>query len=297
MKPLRSGLAAMVLAGLASQAGAQHADFVLFGKDFKGSTPAAYQPQHRFVHPMTSPYFHEDSFVTTDIRAYFLYHDFPTGGVINGGTAKVYAAQVRVALTDTLQLVAYKDGYTDLDAGLSNDSGYNDIAAGLKWNFLQNWEQQLHAAVGAGYEFPVGDPSVLHNNGEVRFWGSVNKGFDRLHLGLTGNVFFGTSGDEPLGNSDYLSWHAHVDYYVCDWFSPTVELNGYHTFNPNDEVVGFSGIDVTNLGGGDDVVTMAVGAEIRPTQRAAIRAAYEFPLTDGDDLYGYRITASLVLSF
>jgi hypothetical protein len=295
MKKVLSATAAVLLAG--SMASAQHADFVLFGKDFKGATPQAYQPEHRFVHPMTSPYFHEDSFVTTDVRAYLLYHNFPNGGVIDGGTAKVYAAQIRVALTDQLQLVAYKDGYTDFDAGLISDDGWNDIAAGLKWNFLQNWEQQFHAAVGAGYEVPWGDADVLQNNGEVRIWGSVNKGFDRIHLGLTGNIFFGTSDDEALGNSDYASWHFHADYYVCNWFSPSIEFNGYHIINENDEVVPFSGIDVTNLGGGDDVVTMAVGAEVRAADNIAVRAAYEFPLSDGEDLYGTRVTASLVISF
>lgn len=292
-----SSLVIGALLAATSLASAQHADFVLFGKDFRGTPPADFKPEHRFVHPMTSPYFHEDSFVTTDIRGYFLLHNFPDGGVINGGDAKVYAAQVRVALTDRLQLVAYKDGYTDLDAGLIQSDGWNDVAAGLKWSFLQDWKNQFHAAIGAGYELPVGDPSILHNNGEVRGWASVNKGFDRLHLGLTGNVFFGTSNNEPLGNSDYFSWHAHVDYYVCKWFSPAVEFNGYHTFNKNDEVVPFSGIDVTNLGGGDDVVTMAVGGEFRLTDDIAVRGAFEFPLTDGEDLYGTRTTLSLVWSF
>lgn len=297
MKGMRCVAVAAILAGFGSAASGQHAKFVLFGPDFRGKTPEAFQPQHQFVHPMTSPYFHEDSFVTTDLRAYFLYHDFPSGGVIDGGTAKVYAAQIRLALTDQLQFVAYKDGYSNLSAGLIDESGWNDVAAGLKWNFLQDWENQFHAAIGVGYEFPIGDPGPLQNNGEVRGWASVNKGFDRLHLGLTGNVFFGTSNNEPLGNSDYLSWHGHIDYYVCDWFSPVIEFNGYHVFNKNDEVVPISGIDVTNLGGGDDVVTMAVGAEFRPWTSTAFRAAYEFPLTDGEDLYGYRITASLVLWF
>jgi hypothetical protein len=294
----RTALAAGVLGVVSLSAGtasAQQSGFVLFGE--RNVTPQGFEPNHRFVHPMTSPYFHEDSFVTTDIRPYFLYHDFPSGGVIDGGTAKVYAAQVRVAITDQIQFVAYKDGYTDFDAGLIDDAGWNDVAAGVKWNFLQNWEQQLHVAVGAGYEFPWGDADALQNNGEVRLWASGNKGFGPLHLGLTGNVFFGTSSDAPLGNSDYFSWHAHVDYYVCKWFSPVVEFNGYHVFNKNDEVVPFSGIDVTNLGGGDDVITMALGGEFRPTPNLALRGAYEFGLTDGEDLYGYRITLSAVIWF
>lgn len=288
--------AAAILGCFTAGASAQHAGFVLFGENFKGSG-AQYTPEQKFVHPISAPYFSEDSFITTDLRGWFLYHKFPRGGIIDGGDAKVYAAEIRVALTEQIQFVAYKDGYTDLDSGLLQDDGWNDVAAGLKWNFLQDWKNQFHAAVGAGYEFPIGDPDILHNNGEVRLWGSVNKGFGPLHLGATGNVFFGMSNDEPFGNSDYFSWHAHVDYYVCKAFSPVIEFNGYHVFNKNDEVLPFSGIDITNLGGGDDVVTMAVGGEIRPCEPFAIRGAYEFPLTNGDDLIDYRVTLSFVWSF
>lgn len=297
MTPLRTVRLAAVLTALAagSAAHAQHAGFVLFGEPSEGASSVP--ETHRFVHPMTSPYFHEDSFVTTDLRGYFLYHDFPSGGVINGGTAKVYALQARLAILNCLQLVAYKDGYTDFDAGLLDDSGWNDVGAGLKWNFIQNWEQQFHMAAGVGYELPVGDPGVLQNDDEIRLWASVNKGFDRLHLGGTFNYFFADDGSEGLGNSDYLSWHAHADYYVHRLFSPVVELNGYHVVDEGTVVLPFSGIDVTNLGGGDDVITIGFGGEARPIDRLALRVAYETPLTNGEDLYGYRITCSAVFSF
>lgn len=268
------------------------AQFVLFPSDQK---PAARPAENKFVHPVTSPYFHEDSFVNTDVRAWFVYHDFPNGGVIDGGSAKVYALQVRVAITDQLQLVAYKDGYTDFDAGLLKDAGWNDLAAGLKWAPIQDHAKQFYLSVGAGYEFPVGDADVLQNDGELRVWAAVNKGFGPLHLGGTVNYFYPTSrSDEPLGYSETLSWHFHLDYYVCEWFSPVVEVNGYHVLNKHGEVVPFSGIDVTNLGGGDDVISLGLGAEIRPAKNLGLRAAWETPLTSGDDLYGWRITVSAV---
>jgi hypothetical protein len=288
---LTTVLAAFLWAG---EVYAQHANFVLFGNP----NPAAEVPaEQRFVHPVTDPYYHEDSFVTSDVRAWFVYHDFPQGGVIKGGTAKDYAVQVRLALTEQLQIVAYKDGYLDFDSGLTNDSGWNDVAAGLKWNFLQDWEDQLHAAVGVGYELPVGDPSVLQNDDELRLWASVNKGFGPLHLGATVNGIWHLGSQDALGDSDRLIWDLHADYFVNRWFSPVVEVNGFHTFNKGNEVVGFSGLDVGNLGGGDDVVTLGLGSEFRPIDDLAFRVAYELPLTNGDQLYGYRVTASLVFSF
>ncbi len=256
-------------------------------------------PEDFPVHPITGPYWHEDSFIGTDLRPVFAYHHFPSE-VFGGGRALVYAAQLRVKLLDNLQLVAYKDGYMDIQLKGYNEPGWNDIAAGLKYAFLQNDELKLHAAVGAAYEFASGDDEVLQDDDEVRFWASINKGFGRLHLGATVNYFLATdNGDDPFGDSNHLSWHFHADYQVCKWFSPVVEVNGYHVLDEGDVVTPFGGSDVLNLGGNksEDVVTAAVGAEIRPCSKFAIRAAYERAISDNVDLWGHRWTFSSVIEF
>ena len=283
---------------VATGASAQHAKFVLFGDP----APAAAEvpAEQKFVHPLTSPYYHEDAFVTSDVRLWAVYQDFPNGGVIDGGSAKVYAAEVRLALTDKLQFIANKDGYVDFDAGLTDESGWNDVAVALKYNFIQNWEKQLHVSAGLGYELPWGDASVLQNDQELRPFIAIDKGFDKLHLGGTFNYFFALGSDDeaPLGNSDTLSWNLHADYWVNKWFSPVVEVNGYHVTHRGEEVVPFSGIDVANLGGGGDVITLGLGGELRATEWLAFRGAYELPLTDDDDdLFGWRLTFSAVISF
>ena len=107
------------------------------------------------VHPVTAPYWHEDSFITTDLRPVFAYHHFP-GEILGGGRGIVAAAQLRVALTKSLQLVAYKDGWMDIDTPGLDDSGWNDIALGLKWAFIQNEPAQFHAALGVAYEAATG---------------------------------------------------------------------------------------------------------------------------------------------
>ena len=286
-----------LLAGFFARADAQHTGFTVWGEPNAeaGNLP----PEHRFVHPLTAPYYHEDSFVTTDVRAWFLYHDFPKSSPIGGGNAKVYALQARVALSDTFQFVAYKDGYSDFNTGALEESGWNDIALGFKCNFIQDWEKQFHAAAGIGYEFKTGQGKMLHNDSELRLWGSLNKGFNRLHLGSTLNLFLAEDKDSGAGNADRLSWHLHADYWINRYYSVVLELNGYHVLDEGREVLPFQGLDALNLGGGknEDVVTIAFGDEFRATDQLSIRGAYEMPLTSKEDLFGYRWTFSAIYSF
>lgn len=294
----RAALSLLLSGAALPVAMAQHAETVLFGEpsDAGLSVPA----ERQAVHPLTSPYFHEDSFVTTDLRAWYVRHNFPNNSPIGGGHATVVAVQARAALTESIQLVAYKDGFVDFNDGAVNDSGMNDIAAGIKWAFLQDWETDTHAALGVGYEIGLGDEEVLQDDDEVRIWGSFNKGFDRLHLGATVNVFFPVGSEDAVGDSDRLSWHLHADYHVHEMFSPVLELNGFQTLSNGDNApLPFSGVDVANLGGGDgeDVITAGYGFEARPADGLALRLAHESPLTSNEDLYGHRWTLSAVWSF
>jgi len=249
---------------------------------------------------LTAPYFNEDSFVTTDLRAWYAIHHFGSDTI--GGEADVYALQVRVALTKSLQLVAYKDGYIAFhDTALGSPEGWNDVGAGLKWAFLQDQTAQLYAAVGIGYEFGWGDDDVLQGTDDLRFWASLNKGFDRLHLGATVNYLVAESkNDGTLGNSDMITAHLHADYRVNDWFSPVVELNGFFVTDEGSGTVGFSGVDAVSIGGGENenTLTGALGFEIRPVGNAlGLRAAYETELNDSTSLFGYRWTFSAVYEF
>lgn len=290
---LLAGLAGLLPVGSAS---AQHAGFVLFGEP--DAAAASVPENQQFVHPITSPYVHENSFITTDIRVWYLYHDFPNANL--GGNAQGAAVQLRMALTDTLQLVAYKDGYLWFDDSVVSDHGMNDLAAGLKWNFYRDTESQLSLAGGVGYELGIGDDEVLQKDDELRLWASADKGFDDLHLGVTFNYFYPTGTEDALGDSERISWHVHADYYICERFSPVVELNGYHTIDASSTApLAFTGVDVANLGGGEsqDVVTLGLGGEFRISPDVAVRIGYELPLTDDNDLFGDRVTASLVWSF
>jgi hypothetical protein len=275
--------------------------FVLFGES--GEAPA---PEEKFVRPLTGPYFHEDSFVTTDVRAWYAVHHFDsdTDAVLSNGEATVAALQVRVALTESLQLVAYKDGYMNFDdaGALGENDGFNDIGAGLKWAFLQDWENNFHMAAGVGYEFGWGDADVLQDTNELRLWLSANKGFGQLHLGAVVNYIYATDDDEGLlnGNSDMLTVHLHADYYLTEWLSPVAEVNGYFAQDSVPGALNISGVDAGSLPGGDgeDTITGALGLELRPLgPEFGLRAAYETELSDNVSLFGHRWTLSAVYEF
>lgn len=297
------GVAVGSLIGLSSVASAD--PFVLFpnapslsytnglaGAD--GSAPQVNQ----FVHPISAPYYHEDSFVTTDLRAWYAYHTFSPNSVLAGGEVQVLAAQVRLALTDDLQFVAYKDGWDHLHSGLIQGDGWNDIAAGLKLEFYRDWSKQTFLSAGVGYQFPFGESSVLQNKEDIRLWLAGDKGIGALHLGGTFNYFFADGAKGVGGASDTISAHLHADYYVCSWFSPVVELNYYHTLK-NRGPLPIQGADFTDLGDGkaDDIWTLAIGGEIRPTSNIGIRAAFERNMNKPTDIFDNRLTLSAVISF
>jgi len=297
-----AAVAATVLPAQAQQAG-----FVLFPNapqlslfpDLAAKSATPLPGDQIFVHPITDPYFHEDSFVSTDLRPAYIYHGFSDHSILDGGEANLVAAQVRVALTDQLQLVAYKDGFMTLHPGLFHADGWNDIAAGLKWEFLQDATDQLYAAFGVGYQFPWGESKVLQNKEELRLWGSIDKGFNKLHLGATFNYFIATGEQGLYGAGDSLSGDVHADYRICDWFSPVVEGNVYHVTSSRHPVLPIQGADVTDLGDGssDDVWTVGVGFEVRPCNSLAIRAAYEKNVSHPSDIFDSRVTVSAVIAF
>lgn len=296
MVPSKSlALMLLAIAGAASAASAQ--GFMLFGD--KNVLPEGDQ---QFVMPITSPFYNENSLVTTDVRLVFAHHRFNDDSILGDDAwANVVGVQARLAFTETLQLVAFKDGYIDLEGDVVDTEGFNDIGAGLKWQFWRDVESNFYAAAGAGYEFSFGQARALQDDSEARVWLSVDKGFGKLHFGGTLNGRFSTSDDDrDNGNSNVLTWHLRADYRLTEKFSPVIEINGYHIINDSDTGVPLNGADVLNFGAtdADPTISGGVGVEYRFTPTVAVRGAFEAPLSDNDEsLFGTRYTFSVVISF
>lgn len=69
------------------------------------------------------------------------------------------------------------------------------------------------------------------------------------------------NGSPILGNSDTFTWHLHADYQVCKYFSPVLEVNGYHV--------------TSNDTGNDGIVTRVQRVDIA-------RPQWEHPQKRGD---------------
>ena len=295
MKRLHYSFFAALFVAICSFATAQGSNFVLLGSG--ESLP----PEKKAVRPITAPFLHEDAFITTDVRGWFLYHE--SGGAQGGvdpGDIDITTVQARVAVTQNLQAIMYKNGYFNDD----NDNGWNDIGVGAKLALFQDVGSQLFISIGAGYEFSTGDDQAFQDTDEYRLFASVNKGFSRLHLGAMANYLASDQqSDGAVGNADLLTIHLHADYYLHALFSPVVEVNGYFVQDANSSAtnIDFSGVDLASINGGEnnDTITYALGFEARVLDESlGLRAAYETQLNNSEDsLFGDRWTFSAVYEF
>lgn len=255
-----------------------------------------------FYEPIGNPLYFESPFNNTGLRLLYLYHGFPDGSQIGGGYANVYAAQVRVALTERLAFIATKDGYTDMNAGiLPPDDGWNDFAIGLKYVIIADKAADFVLTGGLRWEWENGDRGVLMGKTqELSPFISVAKGFDRLHL--LGNVTGRLPMDWNDGNA-IVSWDLHVDYEIAPkvlpGFAPVFEVHGLHYVSDGNALpLSVGGLDYSNIGStdvaGDSVFWAGVGARWKLSPHMSLGSTYEFPLHNPDnDIMGNRVTVDL----
>ncbi|MEL6429577.1 MAG: hypothetical protein AAFR54_10395 [Planctomycetota bacterium] len=258
------------------------------------------QAADHVVHPITAANYSEDGLITTDIRGIYYNQSFPRSEPVGGGSTRVYDFQGRYAVDDRLQLMVSRFGSADVHIGGGKAYDFTDLAIGVKYGILQDDVNRTYVAVGAGYEFAFGDEDTFGDDEEVRLFGAVTQGTGDANYSLSANLLFATGDENVNGDSDRLSIHGHADYLVNDAVSAVVELNYYRVLeNSETFVTDFSGVDLASFGGNEDedVFTIGLGGELRATRDLRLRIAYESPLSDNVDLFGWRWTGSAVWTF
>ncbi len=262
----------------------------------------------RFADTVGNPIYFENPFIETSLDLFYLWHDFPSNGQIGGGQLNVWAAQIRVALTDRLAFLATKDGWSELNAGiLPRESGWNDYSLGLKYAFIVDESNEFILTGGLRWEIHQGTPDILQGgdsgDNELNPFISVAKKWDRLNfIGIIGARL-------PMDHNDgnhIVYWDLHFDTEIAPetlpGFHPLLEIHALHYLSNADRFpVDFGGLDYTNLGSSDvagsSVFWGDIGFRWKLSPNVSVGAAYGFPISNpGNDIFNQRVTIDLVLS-
>lgn len=302
--------------------------------DFNCERDARYEG---FTPPVSMPYFFEDPFITTEVSAHAIWHDFPWDSVFRGGDAYVLAVQARVAITEKLAFIATKDGYTFLRPGshsaVDADQGFFDIMAGLKYALIENREDGYILTPALRFMLPTGERGVFSGNDSGAFVPSIS---GAMRLGPAHLI--GSFGSQlPFSNnkgSQSIFYNLHADVPIPDLpIVPFLELNGTtwtqsgkgerkvqtkdrfglgtQPLTPAQDVVfdslghtaqrRFEGADVVNLGSegvaGRTIMTLAAGMSFPLTDHVTLASYYEFPITNREDIWEQRVDVNLNYTF
>lgn len=255
-----------------------------------------------FISPVTNPVWFEDPRSLTQVRGLFINQQFPKGSALGRGDVQVYGLQAWLALSDRLSIVAPKDGYVSLQPeGSPHRDGWADIATGFKYVLVRDPCNQFLVSTGVIYEWTNGSSSVFQGNGNGvwNFFLSTAKGWGNTH-------FMGTAGwhlpNDGSAESQSIFLSLHLDQKLTDKFYALVEMNGIqYVDNGKALPVSFEGGDIINLGAtqvsGNTVVTTAVGGAYKFSESLIFSAAWEFPISNREDLLSDRVTATVTLRY
>jgi hypothetical protein len=275
-----------------------------------GAVQAADEPFGDFISPLSNPTNFEDPRATTEVRPIYLYHDISDDFVTNGGHAQLFAAQLRIALSDRWALIATKDGYIWMspESVVPHGNGWANLAVGVKYTFYRDPERRAMATVGFRYEIASGNHDVLQGYGDGTINGFVSAlwGWRDPHLmGYTGPRIAASNKD-----TTFYDLSLHADYKIGPLY-PLIEMNWVYEMASGQRLpIDQEGFDLFNLGAadvaGNSVVTMAFGARLRMLSgidlmggyrgNVDIGAAYELPVTSREDIFGWRVTSDVIYS-
>ncbi|MEN8182229.1 MAG: hypothetical protein ABFS46_06795 [Myxococcota bacterium] len=275
-----------------------------------------------FEQPMVQPYLFEDPFVTTNLTGVFMWQEFPQSSALQGGELFAAAVQARVALTDRIALIATKDGrvWSRPDNSLiRHQDGWMNLAAGLKYAWIQDRERNLFVSPMLRLEVSTGSSDILEGGSGYQFLPSVAAAWGREDLHLIGDL----GARIPTDGGSYttnLFYHLYADYQVAERFQPFAQLSGIHYIDDGDgkrkvkslrgapdlplnvvqQATGsgpFEGGDLQNFGSrgvdGNDVLTAALGFHVPINPHLTFSLAYQRPITSRKDLLKQRVTAAL----
>lgn len=260
-------------------------------------------PLDEMISPVTNPVTFEDPRANSELRAIFANHEIDDDFVTSGGTARIYALQIRYAVDDRLAILATKDGYVDLnvDEVLSDSDGFADLSAGVKYAFYKDDEAGRIVTAGLRYEIPTGDDDVFQGQGD----GALNPFISAAAALGPVNVMLGAGFRSALDDEDSSFFDADIHFDTkIGWFHPCLEFGVINVTDAGKRLaIPDEGEDFFNFGSsasdGNTLVTGAVGGRAILSDDMNVGLAYQFPLSDGDgsNILDWRVTADFIYSF
>jgi len=258
-----------------------------------------------FVGPMTDPIQSKDARSLTEARFLFINNwARPGTPVIGSGTFQVYALQLRLAVTERLQLFADKDGIVRFSPSSSKSvTGLANIAAGAKYVFIRDVENQFLFSGAVQFEPSTGYANIFQNHGSglLGVYGIFAKEFaDSWHI----SGQFGENTAMQNQQSGYFYTHLHLDKRFGK-FVPFFEANWFY-YNQSAKFlpasVGLEGAGLLNLGTtgftGNSIVTLAPGFKYDFNQHLELGCCYQFPVSDfHKSLIGNQLLVEMIFRF
>lgn len=302
-------LAAAILAGVSSQFHAFAGTAIADGKSDK-STTALEDWRTDTISPVTNPIFFEDPMIRSEIRGIYAYHEISNDFLTKGGLVRLYALQVRWAVTDRLAIIATKDGYINFapTSGLKKADGWANIGAGVKYAVIDDRANQFILTPGVKFEFASGSNHVFqgskNGSGQWDVFVSAEKGFkgkfiDKLHL--TGSLGFIIPNDFSKNNAE-MTASVQADYFVHRFFIPFVAANSYTVLsNGSNLPLNTGGYDLLNFGSSNAAgwtgVVLGAGFRSRLLNNLDVGFAWEHCVTSPQGLFDNRLTVDAILRF
>jgi hypothetical protein len=259
----------------------------------------------RFVGPISNPVLSKDPRTLTEARLLFIQNEIDPANPLGSGSFQVYAMQLRLALTDRLSLIADKDGIASISPnGGPNQSGFLNLAAGLKYNIIRDVENQFLLSGGLMFEPTTGEGKVFQNIGDGLFTAFLSAGKEiNTYNHVIANFGYQFPVDRSQ-NSSFFYTSLHVDRQMFGWLYPLAEANWFHWVSGGNHglppALG-EGDGLINLGtsgvAGNDLVTVAAGMKAKLGIFTELGAAWEVPVSNRHDLINNRLLIDLIFRY
>ncbi len=267
-----------------------------------GLVSCAQADELNFISPVSNPLYFEDANVATEIRPLFIQHFIPKSFITGGGDARVYAVQLRYAVTERLAIIATKDGFIEFNPKtIPHQDGWADLAAGIKYALIRDVENHFMLTPGIKLELPTGNQRVFQGSGSG-VWDifvSTAKAWDKIELQANVGVTIPNDFDKKTSLAHYS---VQLGYNACRWFKPFVSANAFTVLSEGKgPALDSEGFDLINFGSGNasgqTQVALGGGFRTEITKSCQFGLSGEVAVGHPKGLFDSRIIADISYRF